>query len=402
MLLYISILGILLSTILFAFTARHYRSSVYLACFFFLTSLFGLNIYVLYYSKSELLVSIVLVYSNFSIFLHGPMLYWYIRSTLTDNPRLKRSDAWHLLPAAIFFLSSLPYIFSPMDEKLRIASELVKNINNIIISKPPVLYPLIPAQFVVLGKALHVFAYTFVSTWMLASYLKTGKKNHIISGQQVMTKWLMVLLGFLLILAVSDSILQIETTFTKDSRLFYSLNFLRISSTIGLVGFMISPLFFPSILYGLPRIPSSQDKPGDQKNLVSADQRNDQKAKPSILETEYLDQIGKIIESAFRDSEPYLKRDFNLARLSVLTDIPLHHLAYFFREQMGSPFHDYRNKWRIDHSKRLIREGKTKEVTLEAIGQMSGFSSRNTFFIAFKRVEGISPGEYTKGLTGIS
>ncbi len=400
--LFLSIFGILLSVILFAFNARTYKSSIYLAGFFFLSSLYGLNVYILYYSQSELLVSIVLVYSNFSIFLHGPMLYWYIRSILTDNPRLKRSDAWHLVPAAIFFLISLPYIFSPMDEKLRIASELVKNINNILISKPPVLYPLIPAQFVVLSKALHVFAYTFVSTWMLASYLKTGKKNHIISGQQVMIKWLMVLLGFLLILAVSDSILQIETSFTKDSRLFYSLNILRISSAIGLVGFMISPLFFPSILYGLPRIPFIQYKPGDQKNPVPVDPGNEHKAKALVLETEYLDQIAKIIESAFRDSEPYLQRDFNLARLSVLTDIPLHHLAYFFREQMGSPFHEYRNKWRIDHSKKLIREGKTKELTLEAIGQMSGFSSRNTFFIAFKRIEGISPGEYARGLTGIS
>ena len=100
--------------------------------------------------------------------------------------------------------------------------------------------------------------------------------------------------------------------------------------------------------------------------------------------------------------QPYLQKDFSLILLSVLTQIPVHHLAYFFREHLGQSFHDYRNQWRIDHSKRLIREGKTKEVTLEAIGQMSGFSSRNTFFIAFKRIEGISPGEYNKGLTGIS
>ena len=400
--LFLSIFGILLSVILFAFNARTYRTSVYLAAFFFLTSLYGLNIYVLYYSKSELLVSIVLVYTNFSIFLHGPMLYWYIRSTLTDNPHLKRSDTWHLLPAAIFFLSSLPYIFSPMDEKLRIASELVKNINNFIISKPPVLYPLIPAQFVVLAKALHVFAYTFVSTWMLASYLKTGKKNHIISSQQVMTKWLMVLLGFLLILAVSDSILQIETTFTKDSRLFYTLNILRISSTIGLVGFMISPLFFPSILYGLPVIPATPPEWHYDPSPKADHAIEIQKVKLAVFGDEYLKHIEKNIESCMNEMQPYLKKDFSLILLSVLTQVPVHHLAYFFREHLGQSFHDYRNKWRIDHSKRLIREGKTKEITLEAIGQMSGFSSRNTFFIAFKRIEGISPGEYTKGLTGIS
>jgi AraC-like DNA-binding protein len=43
----------------------------------------------------------------------------------------------------------------------------------------------------------------------------------------------------------------------------------------------------------------------------------------------------------------------------------------------------------------LILEGKAKGLKLEAIGTLSGFSSRNTFFIAFKRAEGISPSEFT-------
>jgi AraC-like DNA-binding protein len=47
----------------------------------------------------------------------------------------------------------------------------------------------------------------------------------------------------------------------------------------------------------------------------------------------------------------------------------------------------------------MIRDGKNKVLTLEAIGQLSGFSSRNTFFIAFKQAEGISPSEYAKRLT---
>jgi AraC-like DNA-binding protein len=402
MLLYISTSGLILSAILFLLNARLYRSSVYLAGFFFLTSLYSLSIYVLYYSKSELLVSIVLIYANFSIFLHGPMLYWYIRSTLTDNPRLKRNDAWHLVPAAIFLLFSLPYIFSPMDEKLKIASELVKNINNILISKPPILYPLIPAQFVILVKALHVFTYTFVSTWMLASYLKTGKKNRIIPGQRDMTKWLMVLLGFLLILAVSDSILQIETSFTKDSRLFYTLNFLRISSTIGLFGLMISPFFFPSILYGLPLIPSSKVKTSDADLGKKFARQGDRKMKLQVLEIEYLLQVERILESSMSELKPYLKDDFNLTQLSVMINIPVHHLAYFFREHMSQSFHDYRNKLRIEHSKKLIIEGKAKGLTLEAIGTSSGFSSRNTFFIAFKRAEGITPGEFANRFSGNS
>jgi len=402
MLLYISIFCFLLSIVLISFSVRVFKSSGYLACFFLLTSLHGFNIYALYYSKSELMVSFVLIYSNFSIFLHGPMLYWYIRGTLTDNPTLRRNDAWHLLPAAIFFLFSLPYIFSPMDEKLRIAAELVKNINNIQIINPPILSPLIPAQLVFLLKIVQPLTYLIVSAWMLARYLKSGHKNYIMSGQQIITKWLMVLVGFLLILAFGDSILHVEAFLTHDSSIYYTFNFLRISSTIGLIGFMISPLFFPSILYGLPVIPPTSLTVSNTAEIDGLNGNKGQKVNKKALEAAYLKQIEDKIESAMMDGKVYLQDDLNLTQLSSLTQIPVHHLAYFFREHVGITFHDFRNKWRVKHAKKLIREGMIREMTLEAIGQMSGFTSRNTFFIAFKRIEGISPGEYAKGSDDIS
>ncbi len=54
-------------------------------------------------------------------------------------------------------------------------------------------------------------------------------------------------------------------------------------------------------------------------------------------------------------------------------------------------FNDYRDECRIQFAKELIREGKAGGMTLEAIGLQSGFVTRNTFTIAFKKAEGISP-----------
>ena len=394
MLLYISILGIILSSILFFFNVKLFRSAVYLAGFLFLSTLVSLNIYVLYYSKSVLLVSIVLVYTKFSLFLNGPMLYWYIRSTLTDNPRLKRIDILHLVPAAFFFLTSLPYIFAPASEKARIASELMMTIDNIMISDQPVLFYLIPAKFVFLAQLFHALVYFIVSARMLASYLKTGKKNHVLSGQRIVINWLTVLISFLLILTISSDIIMIKTVLTKDSGLFYTLNILTISTTIGLVGLMVSPLFFPYILYGLPRFPAASASAPGTKEEIRPDTREDSKLKAHAFEDDYLLQIEGIIDSFMREQKPWLKNDFNLTQLSGMINIPVHHLAYFFRENLKQSFHDYRNKWRVEYSKKLIREGKVKEITLEAIGRLSGFSSRNTFFIAFKRAEGMSPSEF--------
>jgi AraC-like DNA-binding protein len=94
------------------------------------------------------------------------------------------------------------------------------------------------------------------------------------------------------------------------------------------------------------------------------------------------------------DLQPYLQSDCNLAYFAKLVKIPAHHLAYYFREERKQTFNDYRNEWRVNHTKKLITEGKHAELTLEAIGQLSGFSSRNAFFTAFKKVEDISPGAF--------
>jgi len=95
-----------------------------------------------------------------------------------------------------------------------------------------------------------------------------------------------------------------------------------------------------------------------------------------------------------QELHPFLQPEFNLAQLSVLIHIPIHHLAFWFREVKKQSFIDFRNEWRVEHAKQLIREGKSDELTLEAIGLLSGFSARNTFLNAFKKVEGICPQKF--------
>jgi AraC-like DNA-binding protein len=154
---------------------------------------------------------------------------------------------------------------------------------------------------------------------------------------------------------------------------------------------MISPFIFPEILYGLPRLPNHY-----LDARIAADNHLNGFSKNQIapLEDDYLGIIGQKADQCMRDRQPYLQKDFNLVELSVVMHIPVHHLAYYFREERKQSFTNYRNSWRIDYAKNLINEGKAKDLTLEAIGMLSGFTNRNSFIIAFKRFEKISPHEY--------
>ena len=208
-----------------------------------------------------------------------------------------------------------------------------------------------------------------------------------------MTKWLYILLGSLFILSFSHTLLIIETYTNRNMNVFFALNILQILSLAGLLGLLISPFFFPTILYGLPRLPDPtlEIKPKElEVNLIQVDT-----IKQTLhFENDYLISIGQKTDSCLKELRPYLQPDFNLNQLSILIHIPVHHLAYYFREEKKQHFNDYRNEWRVSHAKDLIKEGKANEMTLEAIGLLSGFSTRNTFFTSFKKAEGISPGVF--------
>jgi YesN/AraC family two-component response regulator len=221
-----------------------------------------------------------------------------------------------------------------------------------------------------------------------------------------MVKWLAVLFIFLFVLIVSHSA-QLFVSYTfKNMIVFQSLNALQWISGMGLVGLLVSPFLFPSILYGLPQYNQSgilNDNANQQERLTASgtDFSEDMEAsKKSTTEykAEYLEHLGKISEKCMDDIQPYLQSDCNVAYFAKLVNIPAHHLAYYFKEVRKQSFNDFRNEWRVKHATELIRQGKTNKYTMEAIGVLSGFSSKNAFFMAFKKIEGTTPGTYAEQL----
>jgi AraC-like DNA-binding protein len=211
-----------------------------------------------------------------------------------------------------------------------------------------------------------------------------------------MIKWLTVFLGSLLFLLISHILLMIDLT-VEGSYIFIAIKTIRVVSALSLIGILASPFFFPEILYGLPRFP----EPNKIIKTEAIETPSLPKASKNIskqFESTYLHAIDEKADAYMKEFRPYLQADINLIAFSKLINIPAHHLAYCFRELKQQSFNDYRNEWRIKHAKKLIVEGKSSELSMEGIGLLSGFSSRNTFYSSFKKVEGISPGSFSTKL----
>jgi AraC-like DNA-binding protein len=100
-----------------------------------------------------------------------------------------------------------------------------------------------------------------------------------------------------------------------------------------------------------------------------------------------------------REDQAYLVTDLNLQKFAERVQLPPHHLAWFFREIRKQPFNDYLNECRVNHAGQMILNGKAEALTVEAIGLMSGFTTRSTFFRAFKKTKGVTPGAFVDHFT---
>jgi AraC-like DNA-binding protein len=53
---------------------------------------------------------------------------------------------------------------------------------------------------------------------------------------------------------------------------------------------------------------------------------------------------------------------------------------------------------RVDLAKKELSNGGLKSFSMEAVWIKSGFSSKTSFFVAFKQVTGLTPLEYLKSI----
>jgi AraC-like DNA-binding protein len=76
------------------------------------------------------------------------------------------------------------------------------------------------------------------------------------------------------------------------------------------------------------------------------------------------------------------------------SNIPVHHLSYYFNEHIGVSFNTWKNNQRIDYVIDIFNNGERKDITLDALSKEVGFGSRSSFINAFKAKTGKTPSEW--------
>ncbi len=358
---------------------------MYLAGFLFCLGIFGLLHNFTFDEKSPILLALVRGIFLPFVYLIGPLLYFYVRGTVTDNSKLNTSDYLHFTPAIFSIFCLLPYFFSPFSYKLQMAKLITENPKLVL---EDTRYWIVPQYIHFYLRSISAAIYAFASLTLVSNSNKFFEQNAVPkSHKNLILRWLYTLtilsiIIFFFYIPLSFYLIQITKAPFRISEFYYTI-FDRISGYSYCV-IPLSVLVLPQILYGLPIAPR---KKLDHKKDFWEDTF-------TILEEDPFMEVSKSIIDHLKNNKPYLDPEFNIDILSEQLNIPKHHLYYCFANIIKVKFSKIRNKLRVEHAKNLLIEGKSQSLKLEAIGFESGFPSRSHFFATFKEETGLTPSEF--------
>ncbi|MBB3108110.1 AraC-like DNA-binding protein [Paenibacillus phyllosphaerae] len=90
-------------------------------------------------------------------------------------------------------------------------------------------------------------------------------------------------------------------------------------------------------------------------------------------------------------TEQFMDSNLSLTLLSDRFQISPKYLSQLFKESIGQNFSDFLIGLRIEYAKKLLRES---DVTVQYISEMMGYGNPTSFIRVFKKIVGISPGQY--------
>jgi AraC-like DNA-binding protein len=385
------------------------KGNLLLAGGLLMMSLFDLNYYLAISAVSTHLTAIFYLYSSPFVTLIGPLFYIYIRNTLADRNRLYWMDLLHTIPFWLMWVNHIPYYELPFKQKLGVAEQIHKDLNTI---RDPAYYLLIGHFPLNILRGMLSLGYYLACGWRLYRYfLRTPEHPEVPLRQKKLTlRWLSFLLATLTIVSVFYLLVIIEM---KNEPL--SASNYQTSTAFTLLLFFYGPLslsllFFPEILYGLPRAKTvvTIDPKTSVKTTVNKT-INPEDSKQNLPETQIqlkhlptnedpFQELANRIQQYMHEDRPYLQPDFNVTDLSIRFEVPRHHIDYCFSRVLLEKFTDMRKRLRVAYAKSLL-EG-NHNLSMEGIGKESGFASKSSFFSSFREITGMTPAEFIRSTSG--
>ena len=104
------------------------------------------------------------------------------------------------------------------------------------------------------------------------------------------------------------------------------------------------------------------------------------------------------IKDKIKSQELFKNPNLNLRNLATSLGVGEKELSKLINQHSGFNFYKFINQFRVNEFKKLMQSPKVNQLSILGLSQEAGFSSKSTFYTAFKAIEGTTPKEYEHSL----
>ena len=105
-------------------------------------------------------------------------------------------------------------------------------------------------------------------------------------------------------------------------------------------------------------------------------------------------EVVKQLEALFEVENIYLRTDLQQSDVAERVGLSKRKLGELIMQHYQRTYPAFINSQRLKHAQKLLENSASIQMSLEEIGQASGFSSKTSFYTIFKKEMGMTPGEY--------
>lgn len=296
----------------------------------------------------------------------APLLYLYACSLAISGFRLRLASLAHFLPASgVVVMVLVAYTFQPA------------GVQRAILHEPghPSLLNALPLQ---LGIFAYVFAYLFLAARVLVRHRALYPQQQASTGTPELA-WLRVSLAGTMLLGITGLAHSLAVRRWPLDRLDDAFVAVEAAASFAL-GFY----FLVQALRQATRPPAP----------VVLPEPAEEKYGPHRLSDAELLAYARQIDAYLRESGAHLQGSISIGELADQLPMTARELSQTLNRHFRTSFFDYINRHRCEHAKRLLAG--RPDATVAEIQNECGFSSKSSFYTAFRKCVGMTPVEYRR------
>jgi AraC-like DNA-binding protein len=332
-----------------------------LACF----NLYG--IYANYWFGSNILRFIFNIIPLVIIMPFGPLIYFYVQSSLDPNFKIGKKQRRHFYAVIIDLVPSIIAVIFI----IAIITKLVKN--------DPMPWGEFIDTYNIYADVPRWMSVT-IYVWLSHKYLVAYKVQHPtgLNGQAINFKWLKQLITAFIVFQFIWLLYLIPYVIpTYSDRLLEILDWY--------------PIYVPMVflIYWL----------GIKGYIVQAGMKKKAVPVSNTLSEEIVQQTIAVLTKAMEVDQLFLNPELSSPALSKHTGIPQKTISAVLNQHMQKSFNEFVNSYRVAMFKEKIGQPEMEQLTIAGVATKCGFNSQATFQRTFKEITGMSPSAYLK--TGV-